>query len=178
MTPQDQDFEAVARWMDGEPVELTAAQRTLADELAANEAALSGRLDAVLPPVVLARVQARCQSGLAKRAHLAFRWGLRLAAGAVAAAAVAVIAVNFMPRHVGPVPGASVLSAQDLESMLHVPGADLDARARLLSAEIADYEVRLALADSNPIDASVSALELDMQEVMAGQGEPTPDSLD
>jgi len=58
MRPSSEDYERVARWLDGEPVRLTAEQQTLAREVAGDLDAVGAALDCPPRPGILHRVAA------------------------------------------------------------------------------------------------------------------------
>ncbi len=61
MNPSNEDYDLVARWLDGEPVELTAERKALAREIAGDLEAAGAALDVRLPPGTLRRARAAAQ---------------------------------------------------------------------------------------------------------------------
>ena len=66
MTLTNEQYERVARRLDGEPVELTPSERSVADEVRRSEAGLAGLLDACPPP---AAIDAAGQRALLAQVH-------------------------------------------------------------------------------------------------------------
>jgi hypothetical protein len=89
----------------------------------------------------------------------------------VAAAAV-ILAVVLLPARRQETPAPPKIAAADyLLHFLHVPGADLDARAELLSQEIANCHVEVALADNWPMELALSGLEQEMGQLLLEEDE-------
>ena len=80
MTPEENDYEQVGRWLDGQPVDLTGRQRELVRQVLEDEAAVGAHLDVTAPRAVLNRLRGR---GRRRATRLAGWIG---AAAAVAAA--------------------------------------------------------------------------------------------
>ena len=92
MEPSDRQYQRVATWLDGEPVELTPDEQALAEDIGRLEDALAVRMGAEpvaqLPPSARARAMRRVQAELARPG---LRWG-RVIRAFAAAAAMAVVA--------------------------------------------------------------------------------------
>lgn len=81
----NEQFDRVARWLDGEPIELSGVERELADEFRRNEKALVGVVDTALPDRADQRAHRRVHAALRgvrirKRVRLAFMSGVSAAA--------------------------------------------------------------------------------------------------
>ena len=162
MAAANDDFERVARWLDGEDVELTAEQRALAEEVLADEAALAGALEVAPPPGVLHRVQAGLVRGPVRRP-------LRRRYLAVLSAAAAVVATVLALWLVGR-SSMGPATPEYVEQFLEPPAAALDARVDALAEELADAQVRLALGDEWPVETAVAALAEELGELIADEG--------
>jgi hypothetical protein len=66
--PNERDYELIARWLDGEPVELSDRQRRVADEIAGDERALGPTPKGRLPDGVRRKAMAPVRRALAWRA--------------------------------------------------------------------------------------------------------------
>jgi len=176
MNPSERDYRQVARWLDGAAVELSPAQRALAEQIQADAGRVGPALDVPVPPGVLARVRAR-MVGAAVRS----RRRLRRASWAAAAAAVLIAAGLFWLGDARR-PGANGLSSlQCLQSFLRPQDDLLGPGAELLSEQIADRRVELSLDDDAwPFEMAVQGLaeEIDQfgLEEMEPGGEDWPDS--
>ena len=96
MKPTEEQFERVARWLDGEPVELSAAEREIADAIQRDERRMAAELDVSTPTAAMARARRRATAALAGRRR---RWWPAVAATA-AAAAIVLVAISLR----GPTP--------------------------------------------------------------------------
>jgi len=92
MEPNDQQYERIARWLDGEPVELTDEERSVAEEIRRSEGELGTILPATPPAKAMIRARRRMQAELA-RPRRARMPSVRYAAVAAAAAAAILIAL-------------------------------------------------------------------------------------
>lgn len=168
MSALEQDYELVARRLDGEDVQLTAAQQALAAEIAADQARLGPLLAPPLPAGLLHRVNARLTAPPARLApRVAWaRWGV------VAAAATILLAVAFLSR--GPVRPNSPMSAADyISAFLHTPASELEMQADMLSNEMDSCQVDLALGDTGPVDQALRALDDALIDAIADRPDVT-----
>ncbi len=83
-TLTDDQYERLARWLDGEAVELTAAERDTAEEVRRDEAHLAKVFGVAAPRVSLDRARRRLIAELSRPRRLV--WRIALAASAAAAA--------------------------------------------------------------------------------------------
>ena len=82
---QDNQFERLGRYLDGEDVELTPADRELLDEFTRNEAEISSQLDVELPDGAIQRARRRMNAALLARPQSTWAFKLVGAAGMAAA---------------------------------------------------------------------------------------------
>ena len=174
MAPSPEDYESVARRLDGERVELTDAQQALAGEISANAAGLAPALDVPLPAGLLHRVQARAlPASSVPRLRGWPRWA------AVAAAVAVVVGAALTWR--APAPPATptlMISAQTyVEEFTKTPAPALEARVRVLEEEIADTRASLALADSLDLDISLAGLEEEFGDTLVDEPGNRVDAL-
>jgi hypothetical protein len=126
MTFTEHDYDCVARYLDGEAIELTADQQTLLTEFATDEAAT-----VIAPAGVPSQAQVRARhrlhqaAGAQRRRHRIGTAGAILA-GAAAAAIIAIVAIGGALRS-SPAP-------QTPETPLVV--SDIDVDIELLASEI------------------------------------------
>lgn len=134
MEPNKQQFERIARWLDGQAVALSGSEQALAEDLLRLEARTGVLLDVSLPPQALAAARRRMLAEVSGRRRRALRWG-----GAMVAAAAAVLLLAFLQpsdRMDGGIGAAPLLLADVSES----PGpSEIDA----LDKEIEDLEAQL-----------------------------------
>ena len=161
MNPSEKDYARVGRRLDGEDVELTAAQRALAREVAADAEKVGLLLDVKLPPGLLHRLHGRMVD--AGRTRLRGRWLRR--AGAAAAAVVIAGAVFTLIRTRG---GNGISPQQYVETFLRLPAEELDARVELLAEEVADYRMQLCLGEACPLEMALQGLEEEMGQFDPG----------
>ncbi len=190
MNPSERDYRQVARWLDGAAVELTPAQRALAEQIQADAARVGPALDVQVPGGVLHRVRARMGGAgegsrrlLPRPGALVRRPGLRRLGrvGWAAAAAAVLIAAGLLWLGDARRPGANGVSAlQYLQSFLRPQDDLLDPGAELLGEQIADHRMELSLDDAWPFEMAVQGLaeEIDQfgLEEMEPVGEDWPDS--
>lgn len=160
MTEQH-DYDQVARWLEGEPVDLTDAQRDLVRQVLADEAAVGAQLDVCVPSGALARLA----NAAAIRRHHRLRIGRWVAAGTALAAAVLLGVVLLRPI-ISPA-GANGTEVALLESAFESPD--------LSSLDELDNEV--ALLESQQTDLStLASYSSDSLEVFFGAQDPSSGS--
>ncbi|MBN1943161.1 MAG: hypothetical protein JW849_07690 [Phycisphaerae bacterium] len=101
MNVNEQQYERIARYLDGEDVSLNTDERAVVEDIRRSEAMLRDRLDVTPPDHVLQRALRRRQTKILLRS----RWKLRFTlAGATVAAAAAVVllAVSLLLRPTAP----------------------------------------------------------------------------
>jgi anti-sigma-K factor RskA len=164
---RENDDDKLARALDRQDVNLTPEQRRLAEQVAADERALSGLLDAPLPPGVLHRVAARVAAERAKAPADRQRQAARLVrrrrwtAGIIAATAAAAAAVFLLALTLNhPTPtGPQVVHNQNPRT---APAGNLDAEVAMIEAELNAYRQAFITDDSpqipNDVDQAIEAL--------------------
>jgi hypothetical protein len=176
------DYERAAGYMDGEEIELTAAQRALVEELTADAAVVGEALDAPPPAGTMHRVHGRLAgAGRQRRRGL---W-VRVTAGASAAAAVAAAVVLGLALRGGPDDPsgpALVLTTEEYLEHFEAETDTLDASLELLGEETADLEMDLATRPELPLGAAIEGISSDIDELMlpaetTGQMEDWEESL-
>ncbi len=159
MTPSNDDYELVARRLDGEAVELTAEQRSLAEEIAADSEAVAPALDAQLPPGLLHRVAAGFRP--ARPARRALRWGIPLAAAAAVAVAV-VLATLWLGGNGPQIVGPTQIAAEDyLRELAKNPDPGLRAEIDALETELLAAQAKVVMGE--PSDTEIAVADLAQQ---------------
>jgi len=168
---KDEQFDRVARWLDGEQITLADSERELADEFLSNEKALGDAPDVSLPTSADQRAHRRVAAALRgvkryKRVRLAFMSG-------VSAAAMIVISlglINLMTT-------GSILSDYDALAWLFDDGEhteevwrmpEQDPQIALLAGDLAEIETAMFTPEPapEPIDVpEVDELDGDMDEL-------------
>jgi hypothetical protein len=92
MQLSEHDYELIGRWLDGEPVELTAAQRAAADEIARDTAAVDLSVDPRRQHEAMDRARRRLSAELARPTRRR-RLSIVAAVEAVAVAAVLIFTI-------------------------------------------------------------------------------------
>ena len=174
MNPRDEDYELVARYLDGEQLTLTPAQRELADEVVADTGLVAAALVVPVPSGTLHRANVRMSAAL--RARRGLRRRLRWAIPAAAAAAV-VLAVAVLPWGLEyQTPRVELTAGEYVEQFLKAPADDLGTRMDLLAEELADYQVRLTLGRISEFEVSLAVVEEEIEELyLGGEDEVSPE---
>lgn len=115
----ENNYERVAAWLDGQAVELTAAEFALAQQIQQGEAELGGMLEASAPATSLAEARRTARQELARLGPVRVAGGLYVkvrSAVALAAAAVVIAAAGLwmwgtLMRQAGPTGPAAVRHA-------------------------------------------------------------------
>ncbi len=105
MNLSDRQYERIARYMDGEAVELDAEELAAAELIGRQERQLGRLLDARVPPETLADAEVRLAAAIAPRRKRPLRYAYY--AAAVAAAALVLVVVN-LPHGPAPQPVAEI----------------------------------------------------------------------
>ncbi|MBT3198605.1 MAG: hypothetical protein HN350_01695 [Phycisphaerales bacterium] len=150
----DEQFDRVARWLDGEQIQLTDSERGLAEDFRNNDSAFGGAIDTPLPANADQRARRRVVAALRgvkvrKRVRLAFMSG-------VSAAAMIVISlglINLMTT-------GSILA--DYDSLAWLFGdteqsqeiwqmPEQDPELVLLAGDLAEIETALSTPEPMPV---------------------------
>lgn len=157
MQVYDADYERIACWLDGEAVELTAAERAVADEIRRDELLLDAPMDG-RSHEAMARARRRLSAELARprRRKLVLAALTGVEAAAVAALLVMALTIHTVSNGPGP---ASIMS---LETFVRVT-AQTDGPEEMDLIEDELDRLRAELLVELPEDDSDAALE-DLQE--------------
>ena len=176
MNTTNEDYELVARYLDGEEVTLTAAQLALAEEVVSDGREVGRALEAPSPAGTLHRVHGRMVRDLkpARRLWRRVRW-----AAPLATAAAVILAMVFLPgAPTRLVPEPTIAAADYVDHFTTSPTQELDLRVDLLAEELADYHVRLALNGSWEFETAVAGVEEEMDDLLLGDETDAAPMLD
>jgi hypothetical protein len=146
MELNSEQYERIARWLDGEGVALSGEELAAAGEVRSGEAVLRARLgEAAVPARAMARARRRLRAAAAGRPAVRGRFIGVAAAGAALAAS---IVVAWALRAGGPAPlpqpgGGAVPVAVWLGAMEVPPGGEA---IHLLAGELDRFEAELAIS--------------------------------
>jgi len=160
MNFDDRQYERVARWLDGESVELTEAERQLAAEIRAGEAALAGRLDVELPSAALVRTARRMSAAAAGSGRSAW-WAAVGAAAAVAAALVVAVIIHQPTEQSAGLNLAAVQQTQVFVQSLDQSAQDtqLDVLANQMDELDAEIQYSLVILPGEQMDRRLDEME-------------------
>lgn len=158
MELNERQYQRVARYLDGEPVQLSETERQLAEEIRQAERELAPKLEVQPPGETVERALRRITAALARRR----RRVLPFIAPAVAAAAivVAVAAMHLWPSgQAAPEVGAITLEALAEAYASEDEDIDLD----LIARELDELEVSIVVPlPADPVEAEIDALQQEL----------------
>ena len=174
MNLNDNDYELIARRLDGEDVVLTEAQQALADEISADAEAVGMAMDIDLPGGTLHRINARMRKDRnePKPARMWLRW---TGAAAAVAAAVIVAAVIMLPEPKTPItPTPPAQQPVNGEQFVYdtITDDDLDFRVEAFSDELDDARTALLMNDDFSDELAMASMEQDMEELLLDDNGP------
>ena len=149
MTPEENDYEQVGRWLDGQSVDLTGRQRELVRQVLEDEAAVGMHLDVAAPRAALNRLRGRSR----RRATRLAGW-----IGAAAAVAAAILLSVALLSPVSSAP-AGPDAVADLGVFFGAPLASEDAAEVVDSDELPSQADRWVLHSEDP--EPLASLEAD-----------------
>jgi hypothetical protein len=164
----EHDNEQIARWLDGEPVELTDAQRALADAMRDDQSAVGAYLNAAPSDDAVRQSQMAVQFASAQQGN---RNRFRRFVGATAAIAAAACLVMLFaaptndPNTAGPVPGpVASNTTSDTDALLgawDVSDDGFDVEMNLLAEALDQTQAELIVSEDSPsqLDTRIDTLE-------------------
>jgi hypothetical protein len=160
MTLDDRQSERIARWLDGHPVDLTEAERAVAEEIQRDQTLLESEVPAPRAAMERARQQMRAELARTARHGLQTRWFARVAAALLIACTTWLLFTALptkKPAHAPPTEIAEVPLEELLDAMEHsTVFADLDQ----LEQEIAEIRAEIAVSTQNEAtDLKIEAIE-------------------
>ena len=166
MTMNEEQYERIAWWLDGEDVTLTDDERRCAEDIRRGEALLAHAADVNAPRSALDGARRRMVAELPRP-----RWRVTWIAWTAAAAAVVLLAAGVLWIGIGPPKSQTSPEAYGvplevaLEEMENaVDAGELD----LLADELAELQADiLVAADYKDVDAEIGAMENEIDSVLA-----------
>jgi len=187
----EQQYDRLARLLDGEAMDLTDQEKLALDEIASLEADLRGRLDTEIPDGVVSRVGRRLAHATAPAPPVRLRvwWGRRLA---VAAALLLALGGAWWLGRLSqtPTPHPQDLVKQDLtdpsrggnaqwraEIVAALIEADRDPELEMLAAELSALEAHMvsfpgATEGPKAVDPEIDSLNHDLDAMLREDAKP------
>jgi hypothetical protein len=163
VNPSQQQYEDIARYLDGEDVPLSPPLKELAEQIRRDEQTVGPGLDVATPPAAMDRARSRMLAELARPTRRA--WGRWIAgASAAAAAAVVVLALWLTPeaRHD---PAAGLAGAEpSVDQFAYALAEDPeDEMFREAVQDVEDLQLQLALGPVVTPMVGVDELDADLE---------------
>ena len=169
MTLNNEQYERIARRLDGQDIQLSGEEQALADALRAQEQYLDTMLPVPVPPEVLRRMDRRLTAALARPPHRV-RW-IGVAAAAAAAVVIAVLVQVFLnrPEQTPPDPLAGVPT----ETLFELSTTNGNGELTELAKEIDELEAENFVSIFSSVDESqIESLEREIEQT--SPKEPSP----
>jgi hypothetical protein len=165
MNPSEEQYADIARWLDGEDMELSPQQRVIASEIQRGERDLGVMLDVPVSPQAMDRARRRLGEELTRSRRRIVRIGYL--GGAVAAAA-AVIILAVVALWEGPAPPRpdekEVAQTVSYEELFREPSPG-DVELDLLGTQIDELEADVTFSfGRSTMDVSLNALQREIDE--------------
>jgi hypothetical protein len=166
MILSEEQYERIARWLDGEEIRLTAEEREAVSDLHRSRAVVAPALDVEVPREAMARAERRLRAALAHPRRRLLRIGA-LAGGAAAAAAAAIVIAISALHTLPPGGDADGVAKVPLEVFVAaMQESETEKEMLLLAREMDDLEAEwAALAPIAQADDMDEELELLRQEI-------------
>ena len=173
MNPSEQQYEQIARYLDGEDVSLSEPLRELAEQIRRDEAAVGQALDITVPPPAIGNARNRMLAELARPRRRALRrWVGGLSA---AAAAAAIVLAVWLAAEFGPAPSETLAEIEPSYEQFAYALADdpENAMFRDTVEHVEELQLQLALGPGvtpmlgvDELDAELDRTEHEMQEML------------
>ncbi|HUS48147.1 MAG TPA: hypothetical protein VM098_08505 [Phycisphaerae bacterium] len=168
-TLNEEQYERVARWLDGEKVKLTPPEQDATEEICRTEADLASALDAASRQASMDRARRRLAAALARPQLRLWRIG---ALATAAAAAVVLAAVLWHPTGQPPVTAPQLtLQVQQVQAngayLAALEYFAADDELDMVKHDLDDLAADMALAAApRAIDLKMEAIEKDIDEFL------------
>jgi len=173
MTLNEQQYQRVACWLDGQDVELSDEELAVGREIRSGQAQLADSLQVAAPQAVLDRAQRRVSARLARSARPLGRY---LRPVAAAAAAVLVAAVYFWPGQPGVERPAGTQSADMVASVYD--GLDENMDLDLLSTQLNELAADIATSAAPEfVEAGIEDIQRDLDMFWLEDAIEWPDEI-
>lgn len=166
MELDERQYERIARWLDGEAVELTAAERHAADEIAGLEEGVGAAMNVQTPLAAMERARMRMRAAAATPRYRLLRIGTYAAAAAAAVLFITTALPTGTPNKPAMVGG--VASGEvPLDVWVQSMNPPADSVAITLVAEQADsLAADMAAAKPMPaVDRGIESLQQDIKDM-------------
>jgi len=161
MTLNDEQYERVARRLDGQDIQLSSEEQALAEAMRAQEQYLDSVLPVPVPAEVLRRVDRRLTAALARPRHRV-RW-IGVAAATAAAVVIAVLVQVFLNHQDKPRPDP--LAGVPTEKLFEVSSTNGNGELTELSKEIDKLEAETFVSVFSSADESLfESLEREIEQ--------------
>lgn len=175
MELNQEQYEKIARWLDGSPEALTDAERAAAEEIGDLERQVAGELGVALPEGAVFRLNAKLSDAVVPAPMRRFRRAV-MAVLAAAAAVLLAVGLNHVLRPIpnnpalppGPVARAPTERVvPNWAEVLAESGArsKWDVELDELGREMGEMEAK-SLVIASPVDVEMDALESDVNELL------------
>ena len=158
MELNEEQYERVALWLDGQDVSLSEAEKIVADQMRRDEASLAGLADLEVPPAVVQKARQQIVAELIRPK----RWvaiAYRLAAAAIVIVAVVWMLSNRKPTTISPQIPIDIA----LQEMEYSTDAGM---VEFLADEIQAFRAELFMAQDNYVmDLQINAMEKELEDI-------------
>lgn len=162
----DEQYERVARYLDGEPLELTDRELELAEEIRAGEAVVTAGIDPRLRHRAMDKARRRMSAELARPTRRRAVLACFAAAEAVAVAAVLVIALTLQGIAPAPTPANSWTDVP-LEAIGLAESSEITEHISLVqqSIDLLEAELMSSITSMDPVDYEDDDLDSGLEEL-------------
>jgi len=160
----EEQYERIARWLDGEDLELSAAERGAAEEIRRAEAGLAQALKVSAPPAAINRARRRIIAAMAHPRVRLWRVGAFAAASAAAAVLLTVLLwhARQQPAQPTPLPRQVKIDATFLKALEEAADGD---EIDLIKQELDEIAADVALVTGPPaMELRIDDLERRLDE--------------
>lgn len=180
MILREEQYERIARYLDGEPIELTTVEREAVTDLHLCDRELPP-LEVPVPPGAMERARRRLVAAAARPHAGRTRWWA-WTGGAIAAAAVVALAVGawiaWQPKPQTPAPPATAVTAP--ANVFVAAMEDSDAQSEIAAVQVYvedmddDVIVDRAAPTVEPVDVEIESLEDEIENLLLETGPILP----
>jgi hypothetical protein len=161
----EEQYERIARWLDGQKLELTAAELAAAEDIRQTEAQVGPALKAPMPPAAVRRARQRMIAAMAQPPLRLWRVAAFAAASAAAAVLLATLVWRQAPPPTPPGPTAQVASA-DRALLAAMEAVAEDDEIDLVEQNLNEVAANIAVAAAPPrTDSQIERMEKDVEEL-------------
>ncbi len=164
----DKQYERVARYLDGDPVELTSRERELAEEVRSGEVIVTAGIDRRVRHRAMDQARRRMSAELARPTRRKALLACVTAAEAIAVAAVLVIALTLQGVVTPPAAPVSSLAGLPAEALGLAERSEIANRISLVRQDLDMLEAELMVpaAIMDPTSFEIDELRYDLEELL------------